>query len=225
MRSWSVVRAVVAKDLRIEARSRTSLVTALLLVVLVQMTIVFARDSGRVGLDALAPGVLWVALALAALLVLNRTFLLERDDDAFDAIRLTPIPREALFLGKWLSGVCLLGAVGLVAFPVWLLFFNVAVDRGTAAVLVLMLLVVPGMSAVGTLLSAIVVRTRAAEYLLPVLLLPALLPPIALAAQTAVRALAGRPWSELQSGVLNLVLYDAGVLILALLLFPMVVDE
>ncbi len=217
--------AIAAKDLRIEARHRTALLTAGAFVVLVQLVFVFARDTASVGLMALAPSVLWVTLALSSLLVLNRAFLLERENAALEAILLAPVPRGALFWGKWLANTILVLVVIAIAFPIWVVFFNVEPSSALLGVLGAAALAAAGFTAAGTLFAAITARTRYAELLLPVLLLPFLIPPVYAGAQVTVRLLGHRPFAELWPWLRILTLYDMVFLLLATLLFSAVVDE
>jgi heme exporter protein B len=69
------------------------------------------------------------------------------------------------------------------------------------------------------------VRTRFAEMMLPVLLLPFMVPPLMGAAQATSRLLADRPLSELAGWLRLLGFYDVAFVTLSLLLFPAVVDE
>ena len=69
------------------------------------------------------------------------------------------------------------------------------------------------------------VKTRFAELMLPVLLLPFMVPPLILAVKTTVPLFAGRPLSEVVDGLRFLAIYDIVFLTLAVLLFPAVVDE
>lgn len=225
MRTVRAALQIAAKDLRIETRNRTALLTALTFAVLVQLVFVFARQPGDVSLQALAPTVLWVMLAFTALVVLNRAFLLEREHAALEAILLAPVSRVSLFWGKWLANVVLVVAVLLIAMPLWILFFNVAPSAALFGVLGLAVLATLGFLAAGTLFAAMTARTRYAELLLPVLLLPFLLPPIFAGASAATRLLAGRPFGEVVGWLRILVTYDVAFLALAALLFPHVVDE
>lgn len=218
--AWAIAR----KDLLIEARSRTALLTAVTFAVLVELIFVFARPAGELALAPIAPSVLWVTVALSALLVLNRAFLLEREHAALDVILLAPISRTALFWGKWLANTVLVAVVLLIAFPLWVLFFNVP-GNGLLGVFALVILAAMGFIAAGTLLAAITVRTRHAELLLPVLLLPFLIPPIFAGVSGSVRLLHGRPFAEVAGWLRILLAYDVAFLVASSLLFPFVVDD
>lgn len=225
MTTLRIALVIAAKDLRIELRNRTALLTAVAFALLVQVVFVFAREPASVSLGVLAPTVLWVMLSLSALLVLNRAFLLEREHGALEAMLLAPVPRVAIFWGKWLANVVLVFGVLLVAMPAWILFFNVTPSARLLGVVGLAALAVPGFVAAGTLFAAMTARTRYAELLLPVLLLPFLLPPISAAASAAHRILAGRPFDEVAGWLRMLILFDGAFLVLAAMLFPHVVDE
>ncbi len=224
----SVVRvaaAIAAKDLRVEWRNRTALVSATSFAVLVLLVFVFARDPGAVSLSVLAPSVLWITLALATMVALNRGFVLERENAALDGLLLAPVSRSALFWGKWIANLCFVLTVDAVAFPLWIAFFGVEVSRDLWAVAAVAVLASIGFTAVGTILSAMTVRTRLAELLLPVLLLPFMLPPVTAAAELSVRLLEHRPAAEWWGWIRLLALYDIAFFVLATLLFPRVMEE
>ena len=225
MSGWRAAVAIAGKDLRIERRSRTALLTAATFAVLIQLVFVFARDTATTTLAMVAPSVLWITMALTSLLALNRAFLLEREHAAMEGILLAPVPRAALFWGKWLGNLAFVALVQLLAFLVWVLFFNVAPSGALLLVFALTLAAAAGFTAAGTLLAAMTARTRHAELLLPVLLLPFLVPPVFAGAQATMRLLAGRPMDELLGWLRLLMVYDVAFLALATLLFPIVVDE
>ncbi|MEO5825084.1 MAG: heme exporter protein CcmB [Gemmatimonadales bacterium] len=225
MSIWKPALAIARKDLTIEWRNRTALLTATVFAILVLLIFIFARDPGVIGLPVLAPAVLWVALAFASLVALNRAFLLEREHSALDGILSSPAPRAALFWGKWLANLCFVLVVQSVAFPLWILFFNVQPSGALVLVAGVAVLTAIGFTAVGTVLAAMAVRTRFAELLLPVLLLPFMLPPVFFAAQLTTRLLAGRPADELWGWIRLLSVYDVVFLAVATLLFPVVVEE
>jgi heme exporter protein B len=217
--------AVAAKDIRAELRSRTALLSALVFAALVLVVFNFARDPTAISASALAPSVLWVTFALAAMVAMNRAFNIERENAALDGLLLAPVPREALFLGKLLANLAFVGVVELVTLPLFVLFFNVSLWAALPGILGVAALATIGFVAVGTIFSAMAVRTRFAELMLPVLLLPFMVPPLIGAVQVTSRLLAGRPLSEMLGWLRLLALYDVVFVTLCTLAFSAVVDE
>jgi heme exporter protein B len=217
--------AISAKDIRAELRSRTALQSALVFAALVLVVFNFARDPTVLSATDLAPSALWVTFALAAIIALNRAFNVERENAALDGLLLAPVPREALFLGKLLANLAFVGTVELVALPLFMLFFNVSLGGALPGILGVTALATIGFVAVGTIFSAMAVRTRFAELMLPVLLLPFMVPPLIAAVQVTSRLLTDRPLSEMWGWLRLLALYDIVFVTLCMMAFPTVVDE
>ena len=224
-RSIRLSLAIAAKDLRAELRSKTALLSALVFAALVLVVFNFARDPTVLAVTDLAPSVLWVTFALAAMVAMNRAFTVERENSAFDGLLLAPVPREALFLGKLLANLVFVGTVELVTLPLFVLFFNMSLWPQLPGVLAVTALATIGFVAVGTIFSAMAVRTRFAELMLPVLLLPFMVPPLIGAVQVTSRLLAERPLSEMWGWLRLLALYDVVFVTLCTLAFTAVVDE
>jgi heme exporter protein B len=219
--SW----VLAAKDLRVEFRSRTAILSAVVFVVLAFVVFNFGRDPTAVPNSALAPSILWVTFTLAAILALNRAFHLELENQALDGLLLAPIDRSSIYLGKVIANLVFVGTFELIGVPLLMLFFNVRLLPYLAPLVLLIALATIGFVAVGTLFSAMTVRTRFAELLLPVLLLPFMILPLSWGVQATVRLLAGRPLSEIAGWLNMLAVYDVVFVALALLLFPATVSE
>ncbi|HEY7681281.1 MAG TPA: heme exporter protein CcmB [Gemmatimonadales bacterium] len=219
------VLAIAGKDLRLELRSRTSLLSASVFAALVLIVFNFARDPTAVATLDLAPSVLWVTVAFASVVAMNRAFTVERENAAFDGLLLAPVAREVLYLGKYVANLVFVLLVEAIALPLFVLFFNVDIAGALPGLLLTLLLATAGFVAVGTVFSAMVVRTRFAELMLPVLLLPFMVPPLIYAVKTTVPLFAGRRLSEVVDGLRFLALYDVAFITLSVLLFSAVVDE
>jgi heme exporter protein B len=221
----AVAFAVAAKDLKVELRTKTAFVSSIVFAVLVLAVLYFARDKTTVGDFDLAPGALWVTFTFAGMLGLNRAFLLERENRALDGLRLTPASATGVFLGKVMGNLVFLGVVELVSLPLFILFYDVPIWRQLPILMAVIAMATVGFVAVGTLLSAMVVRTRYSEVMLPVLLLPFLVPPIVSAVQLTWRILALRPLSELTGWLSLLGSFDIIFFTLSLMLFEAILDE
>ncbi len=217
--------AIAAKDLAIEWRTKTAFVSSMVFAVLVLAVLFFARDPTAVGAIDIAPGALWVTFTFAAMVGLNRAFLLERENHALDGLLLTPVPRGSIFIGKVLGNLAFVGAVELASIPLFILFYDLPIWRELPRLLAVAAMATIAFVSVGTLLSSMVVRTRFSELMLPVLLLPFLVPPVVAAVQLTSRILAGRPLSELAGWLKLLAAFDLVFVLLSVMLFEATLDE
>jgi len=206
------VAALARKDLLLELRSRDTLPAMLLFVVSTLVIFHFALPAGSS--DVAAAGLLWVALVFTALLGLTRAFVAEREQRLLDGLVLAPCDRSAIWLAKALSIVAFLLLAEAVALPAFALFF----DPVTAPMVAGIILADLGIAAVGTLLAAMAVASRARELLLPLLFLPLAIPIIVGGVGASVADDPGR-----YLGFLGL--YDAVFAILSWATFEYVVTE
>jgi heme exporter protein B len=220
-----IAAALALKDLKVEFRSRTAITSALVFATLVLVVGYFARDPALVSKEAIAPSMLWVTVAFAGLIALNRSFAMERESHAIDGLLMAPVSRSAIFLGKFAANLTFVALVDAVTLPLFVLFYNIPITTQLGGVWILLFLASAGLVAVGTVLSAVAVRTRFAELVLPVLVLPFLVPPIIAGAEATARLLASRPASEIMGWFRFLVVYDIVFFTVGLMVFPSLLDE
>ena len=123
------------------------------------------------------PAILWIAIAFSGTLALGRTFERERHGDTLRALLLAPADRPALYVGKLLGILLLLGLVELVLVPlVGAAVPGAAVRTAGAARSRCWSPGTLGFAAVGTLFAAMLVRARSRDVLLPILLYPITVP-------------------------------------------------
>jgi heme exporter protein B len=185
----------------------------------------FGRDPTAVAAVDLAPSILWVTFTFAAMLALNRAFQLELENQALDGLLLAPVSRSSIYLGKLIANLAFVAVVEGVGLPLFALFFNVRITPVLGPLMVVIALATIGFVAVGTLFSAMTSRTRFAELLLPVLLLPFMLPPLIWAVLATAALFAGRPLSEATGWLRLLAAFDIVFVTLAFVLFPATVNE
>ena len=106
------IAAIVAKDSRIEWRTKTALASSLVFAILVLMIIYIARDTARVSALDMDPAALWITFSFGAMIGMNRAFLLERENSSIDALRLSGIGAPTLFMGKLLANLVFVGEIG-----------------------------------------------------------------------------------------------------------------
>ncbi|TMK74340.1 MAG: hypothetical protein E6G49_04145 [Actinobacteria bacterium] len=171
--SLSALRAILAKDLRVELRTLQSVPAMALFAVTTFVLFRYGLDREALS-GSLAAGVLLATVLFAAILAINRLFVAEREEGGFDA-RLAPVDGTALLGAKAASLVIYLLVLEVIAVPIFGLFF---LDSWSgipplAGVLVLADL---GLAATGVLISSIAANSRARDLLVPLILLPLLVP-------------------------------------------------
>lgn len=212
------------KDVRIELRSGEALVTSGFFGVLVVVLASLAFYLGPETRSQVAAGVVWLAVAFAAVLALGRLWQRERDDAALEGILLTAISPSALFAGKALGLLAFLFAIELVVIPLAALFFSVDLVSAGVGLALLSALATPAVAASGTLFGAMTARTRARDLVLAVVLFPLLSPALLTAVVATRELLGGTPVSELGDYFGILAVFDVAFVAGGLGMFGLLVD-
>jgi heme exporter protein B len=212
--------ALLAKDLRIEGRSREVVAVQLAFTLLTVLLTAFALGDGAPP-RSLA-GLLWLAVLFPSYASIGRSFGREVEEETLDALLATPLPRVTLFLAKTAFNALLLLLSALVAIPAELATFGLGVRPGALpAFAATVVLGVVGVAAAGTAMAALSARARTASLALPLLLFPALVPLILGLVVTTGAELAGGPTGP---WFLLLVLYDVIFLAVPALLFDLLLE-
>jgi len=173
-----VVWLILRKDLTVEVRSREIAYTTIFFAVSCVLIFAFALvKEGKPPEDG-AAGILWIAIAFAGTLALGRAFERERQAETLRALLLAPAPRPAIYLGKLLGILALLGGAELVLVPLIALLYQAPLLQYPGWLALILLTGTLGFTAVGTLFAAMLVRARSRDVLLPVLLYPITVPVI-----------------------------------------------
>jgi heme exporter protein CcmB len=172
--AWLVLR----KDFAIEARSWEVLTTTLFFAASCVLVFAFAFVREGKAVEDAAAGILWIAIAFSGTLALGRTFERERYGETLRALLLAPAPRPALYVGKLLGMLALLGTAELFLVPMVAFLFQARLFSRPLLLVALLSGGTVGFSAVGTLFAAMLVRARSRDVLLPILLYPITIPVI-----------------------------------------------
>lgn len=188
---WLQVRAIAGKDLRIEWRSREIVYTTIFLAALIVLVFAFAFISGADINPApgVIAGILWVSVLFSGTVALGRTFDRERENEAIRSLLLSPVPRPAIYLGKLIATVALMGLVQVVVVPMCGLLFGADLGRAPLHLALTLGLGTLGFAAVGVVLSAALLRARSRDTLLASLLYPVVVPVFLAGAQATSQLL------------------------------------
>lgn len=200
---WRDALVVAGKDLRIEARSRVGTNQVAPFAVLVLILFAFALDPDRGVLARAAAGLFWLAVLFSALLAIQRTFAIETDDDASDALRLSALDPAAIFLGKAGAVALQLLALEVLLAAGVVVLYDVDL-HGMLLLAVTCLVATAGIAAAGTVYGVLAAGLRVRDTLLPLLLLPVLAPVLLGATRASETALgigldSGWRWVQLLS--------------------------
>ncbi len=217
--------AVTWKDILSEFRSRETLSSMLIFCLIVVVVFNFMFEPGSTLVKEMLPGILWVAITFAGILGLSRSFIYEVDQGCLMGLFLCPVNFYVIYFGKMLGNFVFMLLMEIVLLPLLVILFNLDLTRFISPLLLIVFLGTLGFAAVGTLLSAISVHTRAREILLPVLLFPIAIPILLAAVKSTSQLINGETLAGALSWLKILAGFDIIFLVLSALLFEYIVED
>jgi heme exporter protein B len=163
--------ALLKRDLTLALREGSALGTALgfYLVVVAMLPLGLGPDLKL--LSRIAPGVLWIALLLAALLSLPRLFEADHEDGSLEVMATAPLPLELAVAAKALAHWISTGIPLALMAPVLGIMLNLDITL-TPALIATMLAGTPAISFLGSVGAALTLKARRGGLLLALLVLP-----------------------------------------------------
>ena len=220
-----LVWAIARKDLLVEFRTHERLTAMGAFVVLIGVLFNFSIDSALVRPQDIAAALIWMTIIFGGMLGLGNTFRLEQEDGALSGILQSPIPLDALYLGKVLGNFILLSVMVALVFAVFGLFFSLQFSGNPLTLLGVVSFGVLGFVSLTTLFSAMATRSSMGESLLPVLVFPLLIPVIVYGTTATDRLFAGRPVAEVSGNLRMLLAFAIIFTVAGAGLFRFVIEE
>ncbi len=197
---------VVWRDLLLALRRRSDVATSLMFFVIVTSLFPLGIGPESGVLRTMAPGIIWVAALLSAMLSLQRLFASDYVDGLLDQLVLSPHPLAVLVSGKILAHWLVAGLPIVLLSPLIGLQFGLS----GSSILVLVLTLVlgtPTLSLIGSIGSALTLGVRGGGPLMALLVLPLFIPILVFGAGAVVA-------SESALGIeANVSLLGAGLLL------------
>jgi heme exporter protein B len=215
---------VAWKDLLVERRSKETLNALLFFSLALLFVFQFALGPDRERLGAVLPGLLWLGFILSGVLGLGRAFLVERENDCWEGLLLTPGDKSAIYLGKVGGSLALMLVVEALVLALFVVFFNVDLGPALPGLALVILLGTIGVAAVGTLFAAMTAQVRARELLFPVLLLPVLVPVLLGTVKVTEALLSREPLAAVAHWLQLLAAADVVYLTVGLLTFDVILE-
>ena len=172
---WIAFKATLERDLTLMLRRRGELLNPLVFFALVVTLFPIGISPDPDMLALIAPGLLWVAALLAALLSLDSLFRTDYDDGSLEQLLLAPQPLAILSLAKVAAHWLLTGLPLALMAP--LLGIMLALPTGSYVVLSLSLAIgSASLSLIGAIGAALTVGIARGGVLLSLLILPLYIP-------------------------------------------------
>lgn len=215
---------ILAKELRLELRTRELLNATVVFGIVVVLLFSFAFDPTVAESRKYGPGLLWIAFLFAGSLMLHPSFAREQSNDTLDALRLAPISSFAILLGKTLANFIFLSLAELILVPIFSVLYNISLIGIAGPLILVLVLGTIGITVTGTVFAAIAAQSRMRELMLPLLLLP-ILAPLLIAAVEATSSLLADPPALDRTWVTFLAAFDIVFLTASWLLCDFLVEE
>jgi heme exporter protein B len=212
----------LAKDLRIEWRSREAINSMLFFALLVVVLFSLAFDPRGAFSREIAGGVLCVATLFASVSALNQAWAREIRHQVLDAQRMAPTPGAEMFLAKVLANFLFVTIVQIVLAPVFVVMYNLHILGEAWKLLLVLPLGTWALVANGTFFAALSIRSRNRELLLPLILFPIFIPALLAMVLSTTAILTGD--SDPTLWIKLLVGYDIIFTTVSLLLFDVVLN-
>lgn len=215
--SWAgKLVALIVKDFKVELRTRYA-VNALLMFALVTLLTIGITVAGM-PLDALLHAVLiWILIYFAALQGLSLGFIREEEAKTAMNLRIYASP-GTVFFGKFIFSCLVLLFLTVIILPLYYILMRLVVIESAIFILIAFLGVI-GMSAVTTLISAIVSRANMRGALFAVLSFPLVIPLLIVAISATSVCLGGPEKISLADSLQIMIGYPVVVLAVSSLLF------
>jgi heme exporter protein B len=216
----AITRATLAKDLRLEWRSKDAINSMLFFALLVVVVFSFSFDPNAEESRQIAGGLVWVAFLFAAVVALNQTWARELRNQVLDAFRVSPAPANSLFLAKALGNFIFVCVLEALMTPLFVVFYKLRALGPAWQLIPVDVLGTWALVVNGTFFAAMSIRTRSREIMLPLLLFPISIPAILAMVNATYAILTGElsAWFWL----VLLATYDVVFTIACLLLFETV---
>ena len=183
-------RAVVARDLLIAARRRSDVLTTFFFFVIVVSLFPLGVGPEPDTLREIAPGVVWVAALLAAMLSLTRMFGADYADGTLEQVVLAPQPLTMLVLSKVLAHWLTTGLPLVLIAPLLGLQFDLPA-RALVALMLSLLIGTPALSLIGAVGAALTLGVRGGGALTALLVLPLYVPVLVFGAGAVAASVTG----------------------------------
>ncbi|MES9813040.1 MAG: heme exporter protein CcmB [Candidatus Thiodiazotropha sp.] len=206
----SAFSLLLKRDLVLAYRRRAELVNPMLFFILVTAMFPLGIGNDPKLIEAVGPGVIWVAALLAALLSLDSMFRSDYDDGSLEQFMLSAHPVSILVLAKILAHWLVTGLPLFIIAPLLAVLLHIP-GSAVPTLMLTLLLGTPVLSLIGSVGAALTVGLRRGGMILSLLVLPLYVPVLIFATDAVKTAIVGIPTTA-QLSILSAMLVGSLVL-------------
>lgn len=197
----SAFAALLRRDFLLAYRRRAELLQPLVFLLVVVTLFPLGVGPSPQLLSTIAPGVIWIAALLAAVLSLDNLFRSDFEDGTLEQMVLSGQPLALIALARIVSHWLVTGLPIVLMSPLLAVWMNLPVE-GVPILVKSLLIGTPVLSLVGAIGAALIVSLKRGGQLLSLLVFPLFVPLLILATSAVGSAVAGLPFQ----GQLGLIL-------------------
>lgn len=217
-----VTRSTLAKDVRLEWRSKDAINSMLFFSLLVVVIFAFGFDPTAEESRRIAGGLFWMAVLFSSVVALNQTWARELRNQVLDAYRVSPASPASLFIAKAVGNFLFVATLEALMVPLFVVFYNLRSLGSVWQLLLVAALSTWALVVNGTFFGAMSIRTRSREIMLPLILFPISIPALLTMVEATTQILTGE--STPTFGIQLLLIYDIVFTTICLTLFSTILN-
>ncbi len=191
---WKTFSNVLRRDLKVAVRNKGDIFNPLVFFVIVITLFPLGIGSDSQVLTRIAPGIIWVAALLSALLSLERLFKNDYNDGSLEQMLLSPQPLFIMVFAKVLAHWVLTGIPIIIIAPLLAVLLHLE-EAAYGALIITLLLGTPILSLIGAVGVALTVGIKKGGVLLSLLVLPLYIPVLIFATGAIEAAALAMPYA------------------------------
>lgn len=223
--NFALIKAIFIKDIINEYRSKETFNSVIFFSLLVITIGSFALEPGSQASIEIASGILWISYVFSSIIILNHSFLIEKDENVIQGLIIIPNNKINIFLGKYLTNFVYILFIEIIILASFIILFNISLKKNILILLVYIVLVDVGFVGIGSLFASMLINSKVRELLLPILVFPIIIPLIIGAVKSTTFLLQETSYKYYFPYLMLIILFDLVYLISSIILSDYAIGE
>jgi len=220
-----MIISLIKKDLLIEIKSKEILISMIAFGISITLLFAFSFRSSQIQIIFFAPGLLWMIFIFISTLLLNRIYNLEKENNVYEILFSAPLDKSKIFVSKCISSLIFLIFSQLILIPIFFLFLQLNYPTNLLNFFLIIFVVDIGICSIGSIISGIIMKIRANEILLPIILFPMITPLMISAVKSTNLIFNNQPFEDWKIWFQLILTFGVIFFFSGYLIYPYVADE